>query len=64
MAKGMREKWQDPDPWTRVQVFEAWGVSPDEQEVMESLFREYTFTPDVIDDHIFNETPILRAVLP
>lgn len=43
MSKGMRELYREPDAWTRVQVFEAWGITPDEQLALEAYYREYQF---------------------
>jgi hypothetical protein len=64
MAKGMREKWSEPEPWTRVQVFEAWGITPDEQVALEEHFRTFTFDKDDVTDRITNETPLLWTLLP
>lgn len=58
MSKGMREWYREPDAWTRVQVFEAWGITPDEQVALEGHYREYTMG-DEVSTHFVNVTPCL-----
>jgi len=58
MSKGMTEHYREPDAWTRVQVFEAWGVTPDEQVAIESYFASYELD-DSIKDEIVNDNPLL-----
>lgn len=64
MSKGMTEHYREPDAWTRVQVFEAWGISPDEQVALETHLREYVLDPTQVLDEIYNEQPLLNMVLP
>lgn len=64
MAKGMLEHHKEPDAWTRVQVFEAWGVTPDEQVQLETHYRTYQLDSSVTRDDITNYTPLLDTVLP
>jgi hypothetical protein len=59
MSKGMSEHYREPDAWTRVQVFEAWGITPDEQVAMEAHFKTYQLEPGVVRDEIYNDTPLL-----
>lgn len=44
MSKGMAEHYREPDPWTRVQVFEAWGITPDEQKAIERYYRDFALS--------------------
>jgi len=64
MSKGMLEHYREPDAWTRVQVFEAWGISPDEQVALEQHLQDFILEPSVVLDEIFNDTPLLTLVLP
>lgn len=64
MSKGMLEHYREPDAWTRVQVFEAWGVSPDEQVALEQHLRDYELDPSRVSVEIYNDTPLLTQVLP
>lgn len=64
MGRGMREHYREPDPWTRVQVFEAWGISPDEQEAVERYYQEYELEPASVRDEIVNDNPLLTALWP
>lgn len=64
MSKGMNEHYREPDAWTRVQVFEAWGLSPDEQVAIEEHLRSYVLHPATVTDYIYNETPLLTQCLP
>jgi hypothetical protein len=43
MSKGMTEWYREPDAWTRVQVFEAWGYTPDEQVALENYYKCYEY---------------------
>lgn len=43
MSKGMTEWFREPDAWTRVQVFEAWGYTPDEQVALENYYKCYEY---------------------
>jgi len=63
MARGMREQYREPDPWTRVQVFEAWGITPDEQVELERHYRDYDLDDQRVVDEVFNDTPLLTTVL-
>lgn len=62
MSKGMAEQYSEPDAFTRVQVFEAWGVTPDEQVALEQLYQNYTLTPELNDIQGFNNTPLFMAL--
>lgn len=58
MSKGMNEQYREPDAWTRVQFYEAWGITPDEQVAIEKYYDGYSFSGDVSDGidnsgHIF-----------
>lgn len=64
MSKGMVEHYREPDAWTRVQVFEAWGLSPDEQVAIESHLSLYELDPSRVLDEIYNHTPLLDVCLP
>lgn len=64
MAKGMEEHYREPDAWTRVQVFEAWGVTPDEQTELEAYYRTYQLDTSEVRDDITNYNPFLDTVLP
>lgn len=64
MSRGMVEYYREPDAWTRVQVFEAWGISPDEQVEMEAHMKEYVLDPKVVLDDHTNDTPLFTACLP
>lgn len=64
MSKGMQEHYREPDAWTRVQVFEAWGVSPDEQVALEQHLQDFELDPTRILNEIHNDTPLLTQVLP
>lgn len=57
MSKGMHELYRKPDAWTRVQVFEAWGISPDEQVALEDYYGKYEFCEDMALD-IHNDKTI------
>lgn len=57
MSKGMNELYRAPDAWTRVQVFEVWGITPDEQEALENYYRGYQFDAELAMD-IHNVNPI------
>lgn len=64
MSRGMAEHYREPDAWTRVQVFEAWGISPDEQMALEDHFRLFELdVSELRDDHTC-DTPLLVTVLP
>lgn len=60
MSRGMSEWYREAEPLTRVEVFEAWDISPDEQVEMEKHFREYELVPD-LGPHRYNNTPLLTA---
>lgn len=62
MSKGMNELYREPDAWTRVQVFEAWGISPDEQVALEEYYDGYSFD-GTISDHIINEGALFQEWL-
>lgn len=62
MSKGMAQYYKEPDPWTRVQVFEAWDISPDEQVAIERHMSEFLLEPKI--GHTECTTPILVAALP
>ena len=64
MSRGMEEHYREPDAWTRVQVFEAWGITPDEQTELEAYYRTYQLDSTVIREDITNYTPLLDVVLP
>lgn len=64
MSKGMLEHYREPDAWTRVQVYEAWGLSPDEQVALEQHLQDYVLEPSTVLNEIFNDTPLLTMVLP
>lgn len=59
MSRGMEEHYREPDAWTRVQVFEAWGISPDEQIAIERHLRDFYLDDHTVVDYIHNETPLL-----
>jgi len=61
MSKGMTELYREPDAWTRVQVFEAWGISPDEQVALEKYYDGYEFE-DVMTFDITNDNPLLSSI--
>jgi len=62
MARGMREQYTQPDPWTRVQVYEAWGITPDEQVALEQYYQCYQLDDSVVD-YTVNHNPLLSVVL-
>lgn len=62
MSKGMAEHYQEPDAFTRVQIFEAWGITPDEQVALELHFQQYTLDPILNDIQGFNNTPLFMAL--
>ena len=62
MARGMKEQYSEPDAWTRVQVFEAWGVTPDEQVAIEGYYRSYELDACRVRDEITNDNPLLTAL--
>jgi len=64
MSKGMEEHHREPDAWTRVQVFEAWGITPDEQTALELYYRTYQLDSTVLRDDIMNYESLLDTVLP
>ena len=64
MSKGMAEHFRGPDAWTRVQVYEAWGITPDEQVCLEEHLNTYELVPEEPVDELFNYTPLLREFLP
>jgi len=64
MSKGMASYYQTPDPWTRVQVFEAWGITPDEQVALEQHMSQFELMPNQISDDTHNDTPLLVTTLP
>jgi hypothetical protein len=64
MSRGMTEHYREPDAWTRVQVFEAWGISPDEQIALAEHMADYILDPRIVRDETHNDTPLLTTVLP
>lgn len=64
MSRGMSEHYREPDAWTRVQVYEAWGLTPDEQVAIEAYLREYELDPARVLDEIHNDNPLLTCALP
>lgn len=60
MSKGMSEWYKEAEALTRVEVFEAWDVTPDEQVAMEEYFRTYELDP-VLGQFLPNNTPLLTA---
>jgi len=64
MSKGMAEHYREPDAWTRVQVFEAWDITPDEQVAIEEHLRNYILDPTVVGDSVINDTALLTTCLP
>lgn len=64
MSKGMVEHYHEPDAWTRVQVYEAWAISPDEQEAMEKYYQCYELDPHNVTDTIVNNVPVVTVLLP
>lgn len=64
MSRGMLEHYKEPEAWTRVQVFEAWGITPDEQVALEHYFQTYQFDHELIIDEVHNDNPLLNTVLP
>jgi len=61
MSKGMNELYKTPDAWTRVQVFEAWGITPDEQEALEQYYDEFAFEDTMAFDMV-NDNPLLSSM--
>jgi len=59
MSKGMKEHYREPDPWTRVQVFEAWGITPDEQRAIERYYQDYALS----DQAVSGEQPNFKCHL-
>lgn len=64
MSKGMTAHYREPDAWARVQVFEAWGISPDEQVALETHMQAFVLEPERVLNEIQNDTPLLTQVLP
>ncbi len=64
MSRGMKEQYREPDAWTRVQVFEAWGISPDEQCALEDYYRNYSLNTSQVRDEIVNDNPLFNALWP
>lgn len=61
MSRGMQSHYSTPTPWARVQVSEAWGISPDEQVALEDYYRQYEFNTGDVHYGLFNSTPILAT---
>ncbi len=51
MSKGMKEHYREPTAWARVQVFEAWGISPDEQRAIEEHYRTFQLSDQWLSDN-------------
>jgi len=64
MSKGMLMHYTEPDAWTRVQVYEAWGITPDEQIALEEYYRSFTLDSSVTSDDNHNDNPLVDTVLP
>lgn len=64
MSKGMNEHYRSPDPITRVEVFEAWDITPDEQVALENYFSEYELDGFSVSEHRMNNHPLLTAAEP
>ncbi len=62
MSRGMKEHYREPDAWTRVQVFEAWGISPDEQVAVENYYKEYELDDTRVRDELTNDNPLFNAL--
>jgi hypothetical protein len=54
MSNNMDKEFAEPSANVRMQVFLAWGILPDEQEVLEKHLDEYEFdhTISAVDSHI------------
>jgi len=61
MSRGMNEMYTEPSAWTRVQVFEAWGITPDEQEALEKYYNTFEFEDSMVDC-ITNDNPLLSSL--
>ncbi len=48
LSRGMSEKYREPTPWTRCQVYEAWGILPDEQRALEEMYQRYVFNDNIV----------------
>ncbi len=64
MSKGMAEHYREPDAWTRVQVFEAWGITPDEQVAIEDYLRRFVLDGSQVRDEVYNDNTLLTVCLP
>lgn len=60
MSRGMEELYRKPEPWVRVQVFEAWNISPDEQEALELHYQSFHFDCDERVDWVTNSSTIFE----
>jgi len=61
MSRGMNEMYSTPSAWTRVQVFEAWGITPDEQEALEQYYNTFEFEESMVED-ITNDNILLSSL--
>jgi len=61
MSRGMNELYKEPDAWARVQIFEAWGITPDEQLALEEYYDGWSFSDDISYD-ITNTHNLLSSI--
>lgn len=61
MSRGMNEQYREPSAWTRVQFFEAWGMTPDEQVALEQYYDSYEFV-DVIEHDVTNQSTLFEGL--
>jgi len=59
MSYGMKERFTTPSSEVRLQVFIAWGITPDEQLALEKYIDSYELigfsgVPEIVDSHINN----------
>jgi hypothetical protein len=65
LGKGVNLPYQQPTALARLSVFQAWGITPDEQIVLEEHFAEYSVLdaqPEAVDRHE-NTTTFLNTLL-
>jgi hypothetical protein len=62
MSRGMTEHYREPDAWTRVQVFEAWNITPDEQVALEKGYATYALDPSRVVDEVYNDEPLFSVL--
>lgn len=62
MSNGIQRVYEKPTPLVRLQVFMAWGYTPEEQLELEAYYDNFTIVGEVsvVDSHINNNTIFLN----